>query len=651
MPWGFTCEWGAASIGKAAVGLVTIARSRAPGYRRVHPLSPRLGSVGRRIGRRAVLAAAAFGLPALLAPTAGGLPGLGGVTVRRVTFDSALGHNIADLTVRLDGVAHAASLLSHYTASGGLRRWGHAVSEPVIENGVLAQYFQRGVMEWSGETTDAAPTPRPVWDFIGGGLAGSPDLGTEAGTMNPHGGTAIGTFGHVVSNTSVEGEAIGFLDVFQAFGGAAGLGFPKTEARLDTGDPGTVIDPTAEPGVIRQYFQSGVLEFAPGRTEPVRLRLSGDAVRNRVYPAGLWTLIRSFRSASRWQVGDEIELEPLQRGLGVTATGAPRAPAGFAIARLLDTADLGLPVALAFGPDDRLYMAMSNNAILTHAGMPGADAPVVFAQGLDPLGVDEPRGIAFLGDAVYASVRQKIIRLRDTSGTGAADESVEIVTGLPERAELLHRNNGLVAGPDGLLYVAVGSTSNLGEEPDTELSGTILRIAPDGSRVEVMARGLRNPFDLAFAPDGELFCTDNAPDVPVRAADDAPDELNHIIEGRDYGHPHAWDYPPEDPSVQGPVAALPAHAAATGITFFTGPQAQEFEGDALIATWGPGLGRSSYTHNVLRVRLEPQGETYVGEVYPFVTGLDRPTDVVIAPDGAVVISDHVGKHIYRVTRR
>ena len=504
----------------------------------------RVASAGRRIGRRALLAAAALSLPAALARRTIALAGLGGVTVRRVTFDSALGHNIADLTVNLDGVAYAASLLTYYTASGGLRRWGHAVSEPLIENGALVQYFQRGVMVWSGDAPDVKPVPRLAWDFIGGGLDGSLDLGVEAGTSNPFGGMAVGPFGHVVSNQSVEGDAIGFLDAFLELGGAAGLGFPKTEARRDTVKPGSVIDPTAEPGVIRQYFQAGVLEFAPGRFEPVRLRLSGDVLRNGAYPAGLWTLIRSFRSASPLNAGDRIELEPLERRRGVIATGAPRAPAGFTISTLLDTADFGLPVALAFGPDDRLYLAMSNNAILTHAGVPGADAPVAFAQGLDPLGVDEPRGIAFIDDAVYASVRQKIIRLRDTTGSGAADESVEIVTGLPEQAHLLHRNNGIAAGPDGQLYVAVGSTSNLGELPETELSGTILRIAPDGSSVEVVARGFRNPFDLAFAPDGELFCTDNAPDVPVRSADDAPDELNHVIEGRDYGHPNVWGEPP-----------------------------------------------------------------------------------------------------------
>jgi len=571
--------------------------------------------------------------------------------VRRVAFDAALGHNIADLTIRLHGVARAANLLAFYNASGGLSRWGHAVSEPLIENDMLVQYFQRGVMEWSGEASSAGPVPRLVWDFIGGGLEGSTDLGFEEGTVNPHVGLPLGPFGHVVSNQSVEGEDTGFLDAFRTLGGAAGLGFPKTEARRDTGEPGTVIDPTAEAGVIRQYFQAGVLEFAPGHAEPVRLRLSGDTVRNLVYPAGLWTLLRSFRPTSPLSAGERIDLEVLERRVGAVVAGAPRPPAGFSIETVLSTADLGLPVALAYGLDDRLYISMSNNAILTHAGIAGAEAPVAFAQGLDPLGVDEPRGVASIGDAVYASVRQKVIRLRDTSGTGAADESVEIVTGLPERAELLHRNNGIAAGPDGLLYLAVGSTSNLGEEPETELSGTILRIAPDGSRVEVVARGFRNPFDLAFAPDGQLFCTDNAPDVAVRAADDAPDELNHVIEGRDYGHPDVWGEAPEGSEVVGPVAALPAHAAATGITFFTGPQAGAFAGDALIATWGPGLGRSSYTHNVLRVHLEPQGETYIGDVHPFVTGLDRPTDVVIAPDGAVVISDHVGRVIYRVTRR
>jgi glucose/arabinose dehydrogenase len=597
-----------------------------------------------------VLAAAALCIPAFVAGRASALAGLGTVTVRRVSFDAALDHNVADLDVNIGGQTRAASLLTYFHASGGLRRWGHAVSEPMIENDVLVQYFQRGVMEWSGEAGIAEPAPRLVWDFIGGGLDGSVDLGSEPGTTNPFGGTAVGPFNHVVSNHSVDGDEIGFLDAFVALGGAAGLGFPKTEARRDTGEAGTVIDPSAEPGVIRQYFQAGVMEFAPGRAESVRLRLSGDVQRNNAYPGGLWTLLRSFRSASPLKAGDGIALEVLERRRGVVAMGAPRAPAGFTISTLLDTDDFGLPVALAFGPDDLLYLAMSSNTILRHAGVAGADAPVAFAQGLDPLGVNEPRGIAFIGDAMYVSVRQKIIRLRDTSGTGAADESVEIVTGLPERAELLHRNNGLVVGPDGQLYVAVGSTSNLGEAPETELSGTILRIAPDGSSVDVVARGFRNPFDLAFAPDGELFCTDNAPDVPVRSADDAPDELNHVIEGRDYGHPDVWDEPPEGSEVVGPVAALPAHAAATGIAFFTGPQAGEFEGDALIATWGPGLGRSSYTHNVLRVSLERVGETYRGDVHPFVTGLDRPTDVVIAPDGAVIVSDHVGKSVYRVSR-
>jgi glucose/arabinose dehydrogenase len=104
-------------------------------------------------------------------------------------------------------------------------------------------------------------------------------------------------------------------------------------------------------------------------------------------------------------------------------------------------------------------------------------------------------------------------------------------------------------------------------------------------------------------------------------------------------------------ATRGPVLEISAHAAAVGLTFYTGPQALDFEGDALIATWGPGVGRSSYAHNLLRVRLTPADGTYVGVATPFVTGLTRPTDVAVGPRGDIFISDHVGRRIYRVSRR
>ena len=147
---------------------------------------------------------------------------------------------------------------------------------------------------------------------------------------------------------------------------------------------------------------------------------------------------------------------------------------------------------------------------------------------------------------------------------------------------------------------------------------------------------------LAFSPDGEpLFCTDNGPDSSVRRNDDAPDELNHVsalafaswtpfpTQGRDtapaprgselrhdYGHPRFWGAPPPDSGTRGPVAELPAHGAAAGLTFFTGPQAGEFDGNVLMAMWGPAGGRSSFAHNILRARLRRQGDSYTAQVTP-----------------------------------
>ena len=71
-------------------------------------------------------------------------------------------------------------------------------------------------------------------------------------------------------------------------------GAPRTDARLDTGLPGTVFDPTAPRGVIRQYFQNAVFEYAPGALQPVRLLLMGDERRNRRYPDGAWQALAPF---------------------------------------------------------------------------------------------------------------------------------------------------------------------------------------------------------------------------------------------------------------------------------------------------------------------------------------------------------------------
>lgn len=133
------------------------------------------------------------------------------------------------------------------TCGRGVERWGHPISEALVENGVLCQYFQRGVLEWTPVANGFALTRRLAWDYLGGGLDGSPDLGVEAGVSNPHDGRFEGPFGHKVSNADVIGTPTAFLDFFDRLGGAASFGFPKREARLDTGAAGTLFAPGRAP--------------------------------------------------------------------------------------------------------------------------------------------------------------------------------------------------------------------------------------------------------------------------------------------------------------------------------------------------------------------------------------------------------------------
>ena len=198
-----------------------------------------------------------------------------------------LQHNIPDLEVTFaDGRVIPADFLSHYRRTGGITRWGHPTSEILIlEDGTLTQFYQRGAADFHNVGGGWVVERRLAWDYVGGGHDGSEDQGTEPEITNPHPGALEGPWGHKLSDYAIDGTEIGFAEFFYRFGGTEAFGFPKTDARRDTGAPGTLHAPGTTLGFIRQYFQAGILEYHPeDPAAKVKLTLLGDTLRGILVP-------------------------------------------------------------------------------------------------------------------------------------------------------------------------------------------------------------------------------------------------------------------------------------------------------------------------------------------------------------------------------
>ncbi len=325
---------------------------------------------------------------------------------------------------------------------------------------------------------------------------------------------------------------------------------------------------------------------------------------------------------------------------GLVAGGAGLAvPSGFGA----NVYFLGLsnPTSIAVSGDGRVFVSEQDGdiAVLTDADSDGtADSAELYARGFVA-----PLGLLHFEDRLYVSHRGSVTALVDSDGDGQVDEIETIVSDLPVG---IHQNNGLALGPDGKMYLTLGSTCNACQER-SELSASVLQLNPDGSDMRVFASGLRNVYDIAFNPeDGTLFGADNGRDELDLHV---PEELNLLVDGGDYGWPDCWGNA-QGSNCEGtlaPVAEMEERSSANGLLFYTGAMfPEEYMNDLFIVQWGSHLRDTG--RKVVRVRLERDGESYRAEVSDFAFGIDRPLDIAQASDGSLLVADHGSGAIYRI---
>lgn len=329
-------------------------------------------------------------------------------------------------------------------------------------------------------------------------------------------------------------------------------------------------------------------------------------------------------------------------------------------------------------------------------------------------GLIHPRMLAIAEDGtVYVTRREvgDVLMLRDTDGDGQADLQVSVVQrpdlhgitihnnamylasvkdvyqapinpdgtlgpvqhiidDLPDGGQ--HPNRTLKIGPDGMLYLSVGSTCNACEETNPE-HAALLQITPDGRQRRIYASRLRNTVGFDWHPEtGELWGMDHGTDW--LGNDQPQEELNRIVEGGNYGWPYIYgdgkEMPHRDPpsgitTEQWRQMTIPMemgytpHAAPMQMQFYRGGQfPDEYRGDAFVAMRGSWNARPATGYEIVRIRFKdgkPEG------FEPFISGFvenadsddathfGRPVGLAFMPDGSMLFSDDTNGVIYRVS--
>lgn len=366
----------------------------------------------------------------------------------------------------------------------------------------------------------------------------------------------------------------------------------------------------------------------------------------------------------------------------------PKVPDGFEVSVFASEPLVRNPCAMAFDARGRLFVSQGPQYRSPQPDTPGdrisilidddgdgaADRAKTFADGLNHI-----QGMAWRGRDLWVANAPELTIVRDTDGDDAADEYVLVYGGLGNIEHALH---GLCHAPDGRVYMTKGNSKGFMDADSSELyvapkafadlwgmelpagapevpepivftrmdyrrgyhypsddwgtEGGVLRCDTDGKNLEIVSRGMRNPWDMAYDEHFNWLLTDQD--------QDGGDRILSPFPGAHFGWGHPWSahWTGEDHLPSAPITGPVFHGSGTGVVYGVSPRfPQEFRGVFFAADW---LNRSIF---VFRPKWDGSLMRNMGKPEAFAAApkgrslgsssgmVFEPTDIEFGPDGAL----------------
>jgi glucose/arabinose dehydrogenase len=340
-----------------------------------------------------------------------------------------------------------------------------------------------------------------------------------------------------------------------------------------------------------------------------------------------------------------------------------KVPAGFQVKKFAE--NLGMPRIIITGPNNTVYVSDREAGIIMLLQDTNGDGMADRKQTVATL--QQAHGLAILNNTLYITTVREIYTAA-IGADGALGQPTLLLNNLPDGGQ--HPNRTLAFGPDGWLYISVGSTCNSCPESNT-LNATMLRVKPDGSGLEVFSKGLRNTIGFDWHPDTKaMWGMDHG--IDWLGDNEQQEELNLLKQGGIYGWPYIYgdgkynpsERPKGDTTYQqyaalstNPSLGYQAHAAPMQMLFYDGTYfPAEYRGNAFITMRGSWNRSSPVGYNIVRVQFN-NGQPVRFE--NFLTGFlvngnrahfGRLVGLAMDASGALLFSDDTNGVIYRITR-